>query len=84
MMLKNDNVINIYHQNMFDFDRPNAGWIKRCAGYLDFIFPSGLKGKRVIDYVLGVEIESCFVESGAEHVTAIDASTNAVERFSLR
>ena len=82
-MPKNDTLINDYHQNMFDFDRPNAGWVKCCAGYLDFIFPSGFKGKRIIDYGFGRGNWSlAFLENGAEHVTAIDASTSAVERFS--
>lgn len=75
--------IDRYHQNMFDFDRPNAAWVASCAAYLSTLFPGGLKGKRVVDYGFGRGNWSlAFLELGASHVTAIDASTDAVERFS--
>lgn len=45
--------IDRYHQNMFDFDRPNAAWVASCAAYLSTLFPGGLKGKRVVDYGFG-------------------------------
>ena len=82
MPTKND-VIDHYHQNMFDFDRPNPSWTASCAAYLDALFPGGLKGKRVVDYGFGRGNWSlAFLEQGAAHVTAIDASCKAVDRFS--
>ena len=52
-MTKDYNEINRYHQNMFDFDGLNTGWIKSCAAYLNDIFPGGLKNKTVVDYGFG-------------------------------
>lgn len=82
-MTKDYSEINRYHQNMFDFDGPNVGWINSCAAYLNDIFPCGLKNKHVVDYGFGRGNWSlAFLEQGAAYVTAIDASTDAVERFS--
>lgn len=82
-MLKKNRAIDYYHQNMFDFDCPNVSWVKSCTEYLNSIFPNGLKNKRVIDYGFGRGNWSlAFLSLGAEHVTAIDASNKAVERFS--
>lgn len=75
--------IDRYHQNMFDFDRPNAKWVTSCAAYLSTLVPGGIAGKRVVDYGFGRGNWSlAFLEQGASHVTAIDASNDAVERFS--
>ena len=83
MYLKDDNDINEYHQHMFKFDYPNSAWVKSCAAYLNEIFPDGVKNKIVIDYGFGQGNWSlAFLELGAKHVIAIDASTSAVESFS--
>ena len=51
--------------------------------HLNDIFPGGLKNKTVVDYGFGRGNWSlAFLEQGAAHVTAIDASRDAVERFS--
>lgn len=75
-------LIDGYANSMFRFERLHQGWIHACADYLKHIFGASLQGKTVVDYAFGRGNWSlAFLEAGASHVYAIDASQSNVHRF---